>query len=52
MEYSTLNIFKVVPGAAFALGCWQTLRLQWKLALIKELEEKTTKAAIEFPVNE
>uniref|UniRef100_A0A914YWP3 SURF1-like protein n=1 Tax=Panagrolaimus superbus TaxID=310955 RepID=A0A914YWP3_9BILA len=42
----------VVPGSAFALGCWQFQRLQWKLDLIKELEEKTTKEAIEFPIHD
>uniref|UniRef100_A0AC35F9H1 SURF1-like protein n=1 Tax=Panagrolaimus sp. PS1159 TaxID=55785 RepID=A0AC35F9H1_9BILA len=42
----------IVPGTAFALGCWQFQRLQWKLALIKELEQKTTKEAIEFPIHD
>lgn len=33
----------------FVLGTWQVKRLQWKLNLIKELDEKLSKEPLHLP---
>lgn len=35
-----------VPITTFGLGTWQIFRLQWKLGLIKDLEKRTSAAAV------
>ncbi|CAL1533957.1 unnamed protein product [Lymnaea stagnalis] len=41
----------MVPLAAFGLGTWQIQRREWKLNLIKELEEKMQAPTISLPQN-
>ena len=41
----------VMPVAAVGLGCWQVSRRSWKLALIAELESKTTADPIDLPTD-
>ncbi|XP_048587685.1 surfeit locus protein 1-like isoform X2 [Nematostella vectensis] len=41
----------VIPVSAFGLGTWQVFRLQWKLGLIKSLEERTTAPPLDPPEN-
>lgn len=41
----------IVPLAAFGLGTWQIQRREWKLNLIKELEEKMQAPPIPLPQN-
>ncbi|KAG8905688.1 surf-like protein [Tulasnella sp. 403] len=38
-----------MPIFTFGLGTWQVQRLQWKLGLIKELEEQLDKEPMELP---
>lgn len=38
-----------IPLFTFALGTWQLQRLQWKVALIDELEEKLQLQPISLP---
>lgn len=45
-----LAIFAVLAFAAFAaLGTWQVVRLQWKLALIERVEERVHAAPVPAP---
>lgn len=39
----------LIPATTFGLGTWQIYRLQWKLGLIKDLEERTTCPPMEMP---
>jgi surfeit locus 1 family protein len=38
-----------IPIFTFGLGTWQIQRLQWKLALIDELEEKARREPLILP---
>ena len=38
-----------IPVTTFGLGTWQVFRRQWKLGLIRELEERTTGPPIDPP---
>ncbi|XP_077285144.1 surfeit locus protein 1 [Arctopsyche grandis] len=38
-----------IPVTSFGLGCWQVRRREWKVNLIKVLEEKTNSEPIDFP---
>jgi surfeit locus 1 family protein len=38
-----------IPFFTFALGTWQLQRLQWKIALIDELEEKLQLQPLSLP---
>jgi surfeit locus 1 family protein len=38
-----------IPFFTFALGTWQLQRLQWKVALIDELEEKLELQPLSLP---
>jgi surfeit locus 1 family protein len=40
-----------MPVFTFTLGVWQIQRLQWKLALIDELERKLKKEPLSLPKN-
>ena len=39
----------IIPVTTFCLGTWQVFRLQWKLGLIEDLEQKTKKPAVDIP---
>ena len=39
----------IIPIFTFALGTWQLQRLQWKVALIDELEEKLQLQPLSLP---
>lgn len=39
----------VIPVTTFGLGTWQVFRLQWKVNLIKKLEERTKEDTIALP---
>lgn len=39
----------IIPFFTFALGTWQLQRLQWKVALIDELEEKLQLQPLSLP---
>ena len=39
----------VIPVTTFGLGTWQVFRLQWKVNLIKKLEERTKEGTIALP---
>lgn len=41
----------VVPVTTFGLGTWQVFRLQWKIDLIKKLEERTKEVTIALPAD-
>ncbi|XP_059148174.1 surfeit locus protein 1-like [Physella acuta] len=41
----------IIPLTAFGLGTWQIFRREWKLGLIKELEEKMSAPPIPLPQN-
>ncbi|CAG5125162.1 unnamed protein product [Candidula unifasciata] len=41
----------IIPMTAFGLGTWQIRRREWKLGLIKELEEKMSKPPQPLPEN-
>lgn len=41
-------LLAVIPVSSFGLGVWQTYRLQWKLALIDQLQEKTDAEPVEL----
>jgi hypothetical protein len=45
----TMLLIGFVPIFTFALGTWQLQRLQWKVALIDELEEKLQLQPLSFP---
>lgn len=45
----TIVLMGVMPIAAFVLGTWQVGRLQWKLDIIKELEEKLSRDPLPLP---
>lgn len=38
-----------MPIFTFGLGSWQVYRLQWKLALIQELEDQLEKPPMDLP---
>lgn len=42
-------VLVTIPVASFGLGCWQVQRREWKLKLIKELEEKTNSPPVQLP---
>lgn len=42
-------VLLVIPAAAFGLGTWQVYRREWKLNLIKMLQEKTSADPIDLP---
>ena len=39
----------IIPVTTFGLGTWQVFRLQWKVNLIKKLEERTKEDTIALP---
>lgn len=39
----------ITPIVTFALGTWQIQRLQWKVDLIDDLQEKLQRAPMELP---
>uniref|UniRef100_A0A0B6ZME8 SURF1-like protein n=1 Tax=Arion vulgaris TaxID=1028688 RepID=A0A0B6ZME8_9EUPU len=41
----------IIPLTAFALGTWQVRRREWKLNLIKELEDKMKEPPVPLPEN-
>lgn len=45
----TMLLLGFVPIFTFALGTWQLRRLQWKVALIDELEEKLQLQPLSLP---
>ncbi|KAH7930398.1 SURF1-domain-containing protein [Leucogyrophana mollusca] len=45
----TVLVLGFIPIFTFALGTWQLQRLQWKVALIDELEEKLHREPIVLP---
>lgn len=45
----TIFVLGFIPVFTFALGTWQMQRLQWKIALIDELEEKLHREPILLP---
>ncbi|KAG9314026.1 SURF1 family-domain-containing protein [Chiua virens] len=45
----TILLLGFIPIFTFALGTWQLQRLQWKINLIDELEEKLQRDAISLP---
>ncbi|KAH7909788.1 SURF1 family-domain-containing protein [Hygrophoropsis aurantiaca] len=45
----TILVLGFIPIFTFALGTWQLQRLQWKTALIEELEEKLQREPIILP---
>jgi surfeit locus 1 family protein len=40
---------QVIPAATFGLGTWQIYRREWKLGLIKHLEERTSAPPVPLP---
>lgn len=44
-------ILPLVPIVCLGLGSWQLQRLQWKLNLIEDLQDKLQRAAIRLPRN-
>ncbi|KAF2364202.1 Surfeit locus 1/Shy1 [Trinorchestia longiramus] len=42
-------VLLIIPGSAFCLGCWQVQRRQWKLNIIKELENKMNQPPVQLP---
>lgn len=42
----------VIPVLTFGLGCWQVKRREWKLDLIKFLEQRTTTEPRELPTSQ
>lgn len=45
----TILLLGFIPIFTFALGTWQLQRLQWKINLIDELEEKLQRDPIPLP---
>jgi hypothetical protein len=45
----TIFVLGFIPVFTFALGTWQMQRLQWKVALIDELQEKLHREPIFLP---
>ena len=45
----TMLLVGFMPFFTFALGTWQLQRLQWKVALIDELEEKLQLPPLSLP---
>lgn len=45
----TILLLGFIPIFTFALGTWQLQRLQWKISLIDELEEKLERDPIRLP---
>lgn len=45
----TILLLGFIPLFTFALGTWQLQRLQWKISLIDELEEKLERDPIRLP---
>lgn len=45
----TMLVIGFIPFFTFALGTWQLYRLQWKVALIDELEEKLQLQPLSLP---
>jgi surfeit locus 1 family protein len=45
----TILVLGFIPVFTFALGTWQMQRLQWKIALIDELQEKLQRDPIFLP---
>jgi surfeit locus 1 family protein len=45
----TIFILGFMPIFTFALGTWQLQRLQWKVNLIDELQEKLEREPISLP---
>jgi len=45
----TIIVLGFIPFFTFALGTWQMQRLQWKIALIDELQEKLQREPILLP---
>ncbi|CAB3402886.1 unnamed protein product [Caenorhabditis bovis] len=39
----------IIPAFAFSLGCWQVIRLQWKLELIEHLKSRLNQPAVLLP---
>ncbi|XP_072176734.1 surfeit locus protein 1-like [Diadema setosum] len=44
------NLLLIIPVAAFGLGTWQVKRREWKLGLIRELEERTSAPPVPLPL--
>uniref|UniRef100_A0A8R1IDL6 SURF1-like protein n=1 Tax=Caenorhabditis japonica TaxID=281687 RepID=A0A8R1IDL6_CAEJA len=50
IEWSAGSIgMLIIPAFAFSLGCWQVLRLRWKLNLLEHLKERLSQKAVELP---
>merc|ERR1712225_81792 len=45
----TTLVLGLIPVLTFGLGAWQIKRLQWKVNLIQELDEKLSKPAMPLP---
>ncbi|KAK9897312.1 SURF1-domain-containing protein [Cystobasidium minutum MCA 4210] len=45
----TTVVLTLIPIVTFALGTWQIKRLQWKLNLINELDEKLAREPLQLP---
>lgn len=45
----TTVVLTLIPIVTFALGTWQIKRLQWKLNLIEELDEKLSREPLHLP---
>ncbi|ORX69910.1 hypothetical protein DL89DRAFT_283547 [Linderina pennispora] len=48
-SWKTLGLC-TIPLIAFGLGTWQVQRLQWKLALLDEVNDKMHRSPIAFPL--
>jgi hypothetical protein len=44
-----LIILSLFPIASFGLGCWQVQRLDWKVKLIDDYEDRLNKPPITLP---
>lgn len=39
----------IIPAFAFSLGCWQVMRLQWKIGLLEHLKSRLSQPAQQLP---
>jgi len=46
---ATTLVLTLIPIVTFGLGTWQIKRLQWKVNLIEELDEKLSKPSMRLP---
>ena len=47
----TTLVLGFIPVFTFGLGYWQIRRLQWKVSLIEELEDKLRREPMRLPKN-